>query len=481
MKQMHLYGFKNAGVGHTAVGLWRHPNNRASQYKDLAYWTQTARTLEAGRFDGLFIADFLGLADTYGGNADYAFREAIHVPVNDPCMAISAMAAVTEHLGFGVTISTTFEQPYSMARKLTTLDHLTKGRMGWNIVTSYQESAARNLGLEHFVEHDERYVIADEFMNVVYKLWEGSWEDDAVVVDRDQNIFADPTKIHPTNHRGKYFNVTDAFLCEPSIQRTPVLFQAGASTSGQAFGARHAEAVFLIETRPDAMRKVIAGSRQLVEKEGRDPQSVKFLGGISVVTGSSDAEAEDKFAEYINFVSEEGTLARQSSLMQVDFGGLDLDEPIAHVESQGIRYILERFTKGDPGRTWTPRQIAREIGKSLGGITIVGSATTIADKLEDLMEKTDLDGFNLCDYMPLECFPDFVKYVSPELQRRGRLRLQYDGTTLRENIAGANRTRLAEDHPGARFRRNSISSAPVHRDSSQALAAPPIASISSSN
>jgi long-chain alkane monooxygenase len=462
MKQMHLYGFKNAGVGHTAVGLWRHPDNRASEYKDIEYWTQTARTLEAGRFDGLFIADFLGLADTYGGNADFALREAIHVPVNDPCMAVSAMAAVTKHLGFGITISTTFEQPYSLARKLTTLDHLTKGRMGWNIVTSYQESAARNLGLEHLIEHDERYVMADEFMNVVYKLWEGSWEDGAVVMDCDRNIFADPGRIHPTNHRGKYFNVTDAFLCEPSIQRTPVLFQAGASSTGQAFGARHAEAVFLIEPRTDTMRKLVAGSRQLAQQEGRAPQSVKFIGGISVVTASSDSEAEDKFADYIRFVSEEGTLARQSSLMQVDFGGLDLDEPITHIETQGIRYILERFTKSDPSRTWTPRQIAREIGKSLGGLTIVGSAATVADKLEDLMEQTDLDGFNLCDFMPLECFPDFVKYVTPELQRRGRLRLQYDGTTLRENLIGAGHKRLPHHHPGAGFRKPSPS--PTYND-----------------
>jgi len=459
MKQMHLFAFKNAGVGHTAVGLWRHPSNRASEYKDIRYWTQTARTLEEGRFDGLFIADFLGLADTYGGNADAALREAIHVPVNDPAMAVSAMAAVTEHLGFGITVSTTFEQPYGLARKLTTLDHLTKGRVGWNIVTSYQESAARNLGLEHLIEHDERYVIADEFMDVVYKLWEGSWEDGAVVMDRARNVFADPARIHPANHRGKYFSAPDAFLCEPSIQRTPTLFQAGASASGKAFGAKHAEAVFFIETRPDAMRKLVAEGRELVAQQGRAPQSVKFLGGISVVTGSSDAEAEDKFAEYLRFVSEEGTLARQSSLMQIDFSGVDLDQPVKYIENQGIRYILERFTKGDPGRTWTPRQLAREIGKSLGGLTLVGSASTVADKLEELMDTTDLDGFNICDYMPLECLPEFVKRVTPELQRRGRLRVEYDGTTLRENIAGANRKRLPDDHPGARFRRETPQSA----------------------
>ena len=169
-KRIHLDAFKIAGVGHTAIGLWRHPDSQAHRYKDLAYWLETARTLEKGCFDSLFIADFPGLHDVYNQSADAAFRDAIAVPLNDPLMVVSAMAAATEHLGFGVTVSTTYEQPYSFARKMTTLDHLTNGRVGWNIVTSVTGSAARNLGLDKQVPHDERYAITDEFIDAVYKL-----------------------------------------------------------------------------------------------------------------------------------------------------------------------------------------------------------------------------------------------------------------------------------------------------------------------
>lgn len=453
MKRIHLNAFKIAGIGHTAIGLWRHPDSQAHRYKDLDYWIETAKMLEEGRFDSLFIADFPGIYDTYKRSPDAALRDAIAVPLNDPLMAVSAMAAATEHLGFGVTVSTTYEQPYSFARKMTTLDHLTKGRVGWNIVTSVTESAARNLGLEQQVPHDERYAIADEFMEAVYKLWEGSWEDDAVVNDRDANMFVDPSKVHAAGHRGKYFSVPDPFMCEPSVQRTPALFQAGASAAGKNFGAKHAEAVFLVDPNVNGMAKIVGEVRALAAQIGRDPAGIKFMAGLSVVAAPSDEEAKAKFEDLIRYISVEGTLARQSSLMQLDFGSIDIDKPLEFVETHGIRSFLERFTRGDPDRVWTPRQVAEKMAESLGALTVVGSPTTVADKLEALMEDADLDGFNLYDHMPLRAMPEFVELVVPELQRRGRVPKEYAAKTLRENISETRNPRLPDDHTGSRFRR----------------------------
>ena len=460
MKRIHLNGFKIAGVGHTAIGLWRHPSNQAHRYTELDYWTSTAKTLEAGRFDSLFLADFAGIPDVYGGRADESFREAIHVPINDPLMAISAMAAVTEHLGFGVTVPTTYEQPYSFARRMTTLDHLTKGRIGWNIVTSAVGSAARNLGHDQQVPHDERYAMAEEFMAVVYKLWEGSWEDGAVVMDREGGLFADPAMIHPVGHKGRYYSVPDAFQCQPSIQRTPALFQAGASDKGKEFGARHAEAIFLVNPNISGMQRTVAEIRSLAERAGRDPAAIKFMAGVSVIVGETDAEAKRAFEDQIRFVSLSGTLARQSALTQLDFSKMDIDKPLEYVETDGIRSFLERFTKGDPDRVWTPRQIAEMMARSVGGLTLVGSPATIADKLEDLLERTGADGINLNDHMPLQTFPDFVRLVVPELQRRGRVWKDYEGATLRESISERPSPRLGADHIATACRREMAAESP---------------------
>ncbi len=459
MKRIHLNAFKIAGVGHTAVGLWRHPQSQAHRYKDLDYWTSTAKTLEAGLFDSLFIADFPGIYDVYKQSPDAALRDAIAVPLNDPLMAVSAMAAATERLGFGLTVSTTYEQPYSFARKMTTLDHLTKGRVGWNIVTSVTQSAARNLGLDKQVPHDERYAIADEFMDAVYKLWEGSWEDDAVVNDPASGIFVDPAKVHPTAHAGKYFRVPDSFLCEPSIQRTPTLFQAGASAAGKTFAAKHAEAVFLVDPTVAGMAKLTREVRGLAAGQGRRPDSLKFMAGVCVVVAETDEAAEAKFRDYLSYISLEGTLARQSSLMQLDFGSIDIDKPLEMVETDGIRSFLERFTKGDTSRVWTPRQVAELMAQSLGGVSVVGSAATVADKLEAMMDQADLDGFNVYDYMPMRCLEEFVDLVVPELQRRGRLPAGYPSPTLRGNVSETGEARLPADHPGAAFRSADVGAA----------------------
>ncbi|MEU5771237.1 LLM class flavin-dependent oxidoreductase [Streptomyces asoensis] len=452
-RRIRLHGLRQSTVGHTAVGLWRHPDSEAHRYRTLDHWTETARILERGRFDALFVADALGPLDVYQGRVDAALRDGVNTPTDDPLLLVSAMAAATRHLGFAVTVSSTYELPYSFARKMATLDHLSEGRIGWNIVTSALDSAARNLGLERQIPHDERYAIAEEFMEVVYKLWEGSWADDAVVRDADARVFADPAKVRPIGHSGKYFDVPGIALFEPSIQRTPVLYQAGASPAGQRFAARHAEGVFLSAYRPDIARGMVDAVRALAAEEGREPYSLKFFSIATVVTAPTDEAARAKYRDYRRYASLEGSLARYSALLGIDLSALDPDQPLRYADTEGIRGLLAVFTRLDPDRTWTPREIGEFVGVGGGGPVLVGSPATVADELEHWMEVGDLDGFNIADPVAPAGLRDFVDLVVPELQQRGRVWTQYEGATLREHIHGAGRTRLPADHPGHAHRR----------------------------
>src|SRR5271168_3788526 len=223
-KQIRLNAFDMNCVAHQSPGLWTHPRDRADSYNTLGYWTDLARTLERGLIDALFLADVLGIYDVYRGGPGTALEQAVQVPVNDPLLLIPAMALVTKNLGFGVTSTLTFEPPYPFARRMSTLDHLTEGRIGWNVVTGYLDSAARGAGKDKQTAHDDRYDVADEYMEVVYKLWEGSWEDDAVLRDRARSRFADPAKVHRIRHEGNNYRVDAIHLSEPSPQRTPVLY-----------------------------------------------------------------------------------------------------------------------------------------------------------------------------------------------------------------------------------------------------------------
>lgn len=455
-KRIMLHGLRQSTVGHTAIGLWRHPDSRAHRYRDLDFWIETAEILERGRFDALFIADALGPLEVYEGRPDAALRDGIVTPTDDPLLAISAMAAATEHLGFTVTVSSTYERPYQFARKMTTLDHLTRGRVGWNIVTSALDSAARNLGLERQIPHDERYLVAEEFMEVVYALWERSWEDDAVVMDAAAGVFADPAKVHPIAHAGAHYRVPGIALSEPSVQRTPVLYQAGTSPAGRAFAARHAEGIFVSTYRPEMARTLVDDIRRRAAELGRDPQSLKFLVIVTVIVAETDEQAQAKLRDYASYASVEGALARYSALMHIDFSTLDPDVPLEYVDTEGIRGMVEVFTRLDSTRAWTPRAIAEFVGVGGGGPVIVGSPATVADELERWMDEGDLDGFNLADPVPPVTYRDFVGLVVPELQRRGRVWREYEGETLRERFHGAGSARVPDDHPAAGFRRSPV-------------------------
>ena len=297
-KQIRLNAFDMNCVGHIQHGMWAHPRDRSMHYTDLDHWVSLARTLERGLFDGLFLADILGVYDVFQGSPDASIRNAVQIPVNDPLLLIPAMAYATQHLGFGVTCNLTYEPPYTFARRMSTLDHLTKGRIGWNIVTGYLDSAARGMGLAQQPEHDSRYDVAEEYMQVVYQLWEGSWEDGAVLRDRETRVFADPARIHRVKHAGRHYKVDAIHLSEPSPQRTPVLYQAGASARGREFAAAHAECVFVNGQFRHNVREIVADIRARAKAIGRDPADIKMFVGATVVVAPTDAEAADKLAEY---------------------------------------------------------------------------------------------------------------------------------------------------------------------------------------
>lgn len=434
-------------------GIWSHPADETAGYHRLDYWIQTAKMLEEGLFDALFIADIFGVYDVYGGNADAGIRHAVEFPVNDPFLLVPAMAAATRHLGFGVTGTLTYEPPYSLARTLSTLDHLTEGRFAWNIVTGYLASAARAFGLTDQMTHDQRYDYGEEYMEVVYKLWEGSWEEGAVQRDKVSGIFADPRRVHPVIHQGKYFQMEGYHICEPSPQRTPVLFQAGASTRGKAFAARHAECVFVSGLTPAMAARTVKELRENTRREGRSPDDLVIFNGMTPILGQTDAEARERLEDYHAHVNIERVLTLFSGYTGIDFSGWDLDAPLEYFESNSIQSFVEGFTCADPERTWTLREIALFMG--VGGFAPieVGSPETIADRLEHWMDTADLDGFNLIYAVAPQDIRDFIRWVVPILQERGRYPSGYTEGTLREKLFGPGRRLLPSTHPAARFRK----------------------------
>ena len=270
----------------------------------------------------LFLADVLGVYDVYGGSPDAALRAGAQVPVGDPLQLVPAMASVTETLGFGITASVSFEHPFPFARRISTADHLTNGRIGWNIVTSYLSSGALNLGVDGQVAHDRRYDIADEYLEVCYRLWEGSWDDDAVVADAASGIYIDPTKVRPIAFEGEFFRVPGLHLAEPSPQRTPFLFQAGASARGLTFAARHAEAVFVAAPSDAVLAKQVAAVRAAVAEAGRDPDSVPVINQQTVVLAETDAAAHALYREYLDVADPIGAAVLLSGWTGIDFSTL---------------------------------------------------------------------------------------------------------------------------------------------------------------
>ena len=436
-KPIRFNAFQMNTVGHQSPGLWTHPRDNSHRYTDPEHWVELARLLEAGRFDAIFLADVLGIYDVHQGSVDGALHHAVQVPLNDPLALVPLIAHVTKHLGFGVTCALTYEHPYTFARRISTLDHLSGGRIGWNIVTGYLDSAARNLGLDQQLGHDQRYDLADEYLEVVYKLWEKSWDDDAVINDKVRGVYTDPARVHPIRHEGRYYKVPGIHLCEPSPQRTPLLFQAGTSKRGTAFAARHAECSFVSGPSQAVVKRNVDEIRAAARAAGRVAAQPLIYAQALIITGATEAAAKAKYEEYRLHVDIDAALVLLSGWTGVDFSRFPLDATIDYIDLEAGRSALASFSAADPSRTWTVREAAQFIGIGGRGPVLVGDPAQVADQLEAWVDATGIDGFNLAFAVAHETMRDVVELIVPELQRRGRYRTEYSNGTLRHKLFGA--------------------------------------------
>lgn len=446
-KRLILNLFEMNCVSHITHGLWRLPDNNRERFNDIEYWTELARLLESGGFDAVFLADVVGTYDVFRGSADTSIRQGLQIPNNDPSLVVPAMAAVTRHLGFGITFSTTYEPPFAWARRLSTLDHLTKGRVGWNIVTSYLPNAARNFGLGGEVEHDTRFEIADEYLDVLYKLWEGSWDDDAIVADRENNVFADPAKIRPIDHDGKYFKVEGPHLPSPSRQRTPVLFTATASGAGTKFAGKHAEVVFTGGPNAAFLKQTMANIREAAVAAGRRKDDIRFITTAGVIVGRTEAEAAAKVAEFERLTSPDGYLAHASLTF----------DPTAFPPDAKLKDVADADGGIGRWRAFDPEQTIGEFLARFGDLSrhplfVAGPPEVCADAIEEWLDDVGIDGINLLQYHSYDTARDFIELVVPVLRERGRLRTAYaENESLRDRIFGVG-DRLPDRHYAARYR-----------------------------
>ena len=452
-KKILLNAFDMNSVGHINHGLWTHPRDESHRFNELSYWTDLAQTLEKGLFDGLFIADITGVYDVYQNGIELTLKESIQLPSHDPSTLVSAMAAVTQNLGFGITVNLSYESPYQFARRFASLDHLTQGRIGWNIVTGYLDSAERLIGQKGLKDHDLRYEQAEEFLQLCYKFWEGSWENDAVLKDKKQRIFTDPSKVHQVQHQGQFYQSQGVFQVSPSVQRTPVLFQAGASPRGLTFATQHAEGLFIGGDRPEKIKQQVDQIRNQATAQGRNPEAVKIFVGISVVTAETDELAQQKLDEYIRYASPEAGLAHFSSSVGMDLSQFADDETIPYQKTNSIASVNNKFKEQSISKNDLKAQ------HILGGRypLIVGSGAIVAEKLIQLMDDTGIDGFNLTRTVAPESHHDFIQWVIPELQQRGRYKTEYENGSLRHKLFQQG-DRLSASHPVQQFRCQSTAS-----------------------
>jgi FMN-dependent oxidoreductase (nitrilotriacetate monooxygenase family) len=450
-RRLQFHIFTMDSVSHIYHGMWRHPETKSLARHDLGTWVELAKIAERGCMDSIFIADVAGLQGDYRGGWGIFPERAIHIPIGDPATLLPAMMHATENLGFVYTSSIIQYPPFTFARKASTLDHLSNGRLGWNVVTSATENAYRNVGFDQILEHDERYAWAEEYLEVVYKLWEGSWEDDAVLADVKRGIFADSSKVHKINHKGRRYSVEGPHLVEPSPQRTPVLFQAGASPAGRNFAARHAEGVFLMVDTPRDVPAVVRDVRDRVKAAGRSPEDVVFLQGLSLVVGSTEEEARRQAAELDEYIDIEASAAMRGGALGVDLATLDPQTPVTEVleRAPGLRGNLQLWIESEPnGDQLTVADLGRFFAQKS---RIVGTPESIADHMQEWAD-AGVDGFNFIQMVTPGTFADFVDHVAPELQRRGMMQREYSPGTMREKLFPGRGPYLPDDHVARSFR-----------------------------
>ena len=449
MKQLYANAFYCGSPGQSWAGLWTHPQSRGVDYNTLAFWTDLARICEDGLLDGIFLADTLGISDVYEGRPDAMLRSGSFVPSLDPMMLIPAMAMATKHLSFGVTGNTTYETPYLLARRLSTLDHLTGGRVAWNVVSGLLEATARAVGVKTMVAHDERYAVADEYMALMYKLWEESWDDGAAVRDRADKVFTDPRQVRAISHEGKYFNCHAVHLSEPSVQRTPLIFSAGASPAGVDFVGKHAESAFIAYGSRDFARKSVRQIRDKAVSYGRGPNDVRVFVPATIIVAATDAEARDIQHEYERCTDQVGNLASRSQITGIDLSKYAPDDPVPTVKTNASQSASAALTTGAQ-RVLRIRDLM-EFGEGRD-LFLVGSPSTVADQLIEWAEYTDIDGLNLTRTVEPGSLQSFCKLLVPELQDRGAYKTAYIEGPMREKMFPGTHGRVQASHPAAKAR-----------------------------
>jgi FMN-dependent oxidoreductase (nitrilotriacetate monooxygenase family) len=434
-RQMSLVGFMQAGNATVYAGSWRHPATEHG-FLTAGYYEKLGRTLEEGCFDMMFFDDRLAMPGVFGGSVAEAVRYGARPVKLDLSIVLGVMAATTRSIGLGATYSTTYYSPFHVARTFATLDHLTGGRAAWNVVTSVNDSEAQNFGFDQVLDHDQRYDRADEFLEAVTGLWD-TWEDDALILDRVNGVFADPDKVHELDYQGQWFNVRGPLTVPRSPQGRPVLLQAGSSGRGRDFAARWAELIFTGDPGIEVARTHYRDQKDKLAESGRDPDTVKILPMAYTVVGESTAHAQEREQAFLNdFVDPMASLTLLSELMNHDFSGMSLDAPITDelVESvSGIRGLVQNLRTHIGGEV-TLADLAGHRATLLQGPRFVGTGPEVADQMEEWFDTDACDGFVIAATHSPGAYEDMVRLVVPELQRREVFRDHYTGATLRENL-----------------------------------------------
>lgn len=426
-RQLHLGAFMRPASIHT--GAWRYPGAFPDANFNFAHLKRFAQTLERGRFDAFFMADHLAVLNM----PIEALKRSHTVTSFEPFTLLSALAGATERIGLVATASTTFDAPYHIARRFASLDHISGGRAGWNIVTTSNPDAALNFGLDEHVDHAERYARAREFYDVVTGLWD-SWADDAFIRDVEAGIYFNPDRLHVLDHKGPHLSVRGPLNIARPPQGWPVIVQAGASEPGRQLAAETAEVVFAAGGALDGARRFYADVKGRMDTLGRSRDHLKILPGAFVVVGDTVDEARAKRAHLDSLVHYESAIASLSIALGTDASGFDPDRPLPPIpESNASKSGRERVLELAEREGLTVRQLAQRLG-GYAGLALVGTPATIADEMEEWLETEGSDGFNVMfPYLP-GGLDDFVDQVVPELQRRGLFRREYEGTTLRDHL-----------------------------------------------
>lgn len=440
---MHLNVLTQCVPAPLFEGMWRHAEDQtATGYRSPQYWADLARQLEAACVDAMFFADIHGVYDAYQNSYAPAVRHSVQVPAIDPTLVIPVAAMATTRLGFAVTYSTSYHAPYQCARLFSSLDHLTGGRIGWNIVTS-DLRLALGTGLAEQCPHDERYDRADEYLDLVVRLWEDSWRDGAVRHDWAADTFTDPALVRRIDHSGRWFRLSAPHQCEPSPQRTPVLYQAGSSDRGQEFAARHAEVVFMTLSGLRQGKERVADLRARAARYGRDPARLKVLQGMALILGKDAEEARLRADEYVSLTSAGGLITKWCGWTGVDLAAYPDDAPLSDLPAAQMRSVVGFLQDASAGRELTVADLREHIATPRrphehARMVLFGTPAQVADRMEMWIDRTGIDGFNLMPCPPTAGTRDLCEQLVPELQRRGLFRTEYDPaeSTLRERYLG---------------------------------------------